>query len=194
MCIRFESSSLSKNILSKKVKSDYAMKMVKAKKEHTQLIMELLEELPLLGQRNQLSKIVGEEQLSHSISMQNRLIYNLIEQENATVFLAEDQGLFIGYLIVINGHSTPIKHVAHVFISVLESYRRQGIGLKLFKEMEDWAKESSIQRLELMVVSSNEPAIKLFKSCGFEIEGLKRNSLKIGEHFVHEYIMAKILM
>ena len=56
-----------------------------------------------------------------------------------------------------------------------------------------WAKKGGINRLELIVVSSNEPAIKLFQKCDFEMEGLKKNSLKVGGQFFYEYIMAKIL-
>jgi len=167
------------------------MNIRKAVEEDKHIIIELLEKLPLFGQ--QMASLVGEEQLAISIHTQNKLVKNLLEQKNATVFLAQEDDTYIGYLMVISGHSTSIKHVARIFISVSPNNRRHGVGLKLFKNMEEWAKNSGIHRLELIVVSSNDPAIKLFQKCGFEIEGLKKNSLKVGGQFFHEYIMAKIL-
>ncbi|KGX92275.1 hypothetical protein N781_17515 [Pontibacillus halophilus JSM 076056 = DSM 19796] len=50
-----------------------------------------------------------------------------------------------------------------------------------------------ITRLELHVVTANEPAIKLYNQRGFEIEGTIRNSLYIDGHYYDEYIMAKQL-
>ena len=167
------------------------MKIRIAEEKDKNIIIQLLTELPLFGQN--ISSLLEEDQLALTIHTQNKLINNLLEQESATIFLAEDNGAFIGYLIVVNGYSTPVKHTARIFISVSPSYRRQGVGLKLFQEMEEWAKNGGINRLELIVVSSNEPAIKLFQKCDFEMEGLKKNSLKVGGQFFHEYIMAKIL-
>ena len=63
----------------------------------------------------------------------------------------------------------------------------------LFKELEQWASNHNIHRLELTVVARNEAGLALYKKIGFEIEGTKKHSLFIEDEFVDEFYMAKLL-
>lgn len=99
----------------------------------------------------------------------------------------------IGYLIAIGGSAKRSKHTAYIVADILSQYRGQGIGTALFKHLENWAKKHSISRLELTVVAENEAGVALYKKSGFEIEGIKRNSLLIDGVYHDEYYMAKLL-
>ncbi|WP_277674608.1 GNAT family N-acetyltransferase, partial [Piscibacillus halophilus] len=59
--------------------------------------------------------------------------------------------------------------------------------------MEEWAIKVQLHRLELTVIVENKAAVNLYKKMGFEIEGVKKDSLKLGERYVDEYYMAKLI-
>lgn len=67
------------------------------------------------------------------------------------------------------------------------------MGLCLFREMDIWAMNNGIVRLELSVMTHNQAALGLYTKSGFEIEGTKRKSLIIDGEWVDEYYMSKIL-
>ena len=48
-------------------------------------------------------------------------------------------------------------------------------------------------RLELTVFCENTPAVRLYRKMGFEIEGIRRNSMKLDGVYKDEYAMAKML-
>lgn len=86
------------------------------------------------------------------------------------------------------------RHSAYIVIGILKQYQGQGIGAALFRELDRWARDTEIVRLELTVMAHNELAISLYFKNGFEIEGTKRKSLMIDGQWVDEYYMSKILV
>jgi RimJ/RimL family protein N-acetyltransferase len=133
------------------------------------------------GERN-----IGPEQLAKRIG-------DMKKEDNSTILVAEENNEIIGYLIAIGGNARRIKHSVYLVIGILNRYRGLGIGTKLFKQLEEWATEHSIHRLELSVVTRNEAGLRLYKKMGFDIEGTKRHSLYIDSEFVDEYYMSKLL-
>lgn len=124
---------------------------------------------------------------------QRRQLEHICNQDNSTIFVAEQNRELIGYLIAIGGNAKRTKHSAFLVIGILKEYRGLGIGTSLFQHVEDWALIHHISRLELTVVTKNSAGIALYKKRGFEIEGLKRNSLLVNEKFYNEYLMSKLL-
>ncbi|SFD01697.1 GNAT family N-acetyltransferase [Clostridium uliginosum] len=98
-----------------------------------------------------------------------------------------------GFLSAERGYTKRIRHSAYVVIGLLKDYREQKLGTKLFEEMEKWALENNITRLELTVVESNEVGIKLYEKMGFKKEGLKERSMIVDGKYVNEYYMGKVL-
>lgn len=115
------------------------------------------------------------------------------KQNNSTIFVAGENGKLIGYLFVLGGSVKRTKHSAYLVMGILQEYRGQGIGTKLFDKATNWASKHKISRLELTVVTNNESGVALYKKCGFEIEGTKRNSLMINDRAYDEYYMSKLL-
>ncbi len=81
----------------------------------------------------------------------------------------------------------------YIACGVLKEYRGQGIGTKLFNEVEKWALENDIIRLDLTVVTENEAAIALYEKLGFEKEGIKRASFYLEGRVLDQYYMGKLL-
>jgi RimJ/RimL family protein N-acetyltransferase len=67
------------------------------------------------------------------------------------------------------------------------------VGRALVDALEEWARAHAVQRIELSVQKGNTRAIALYEKCGFEHEGVKRGSLKVGGRLVDELLMAKLL-
>ncbi|TYR80551.1 GNAT family N-acetyltransferase [Priestia megaterium] len=128
-----------------------------------------------------------------SSEQQEKNIEIIKQQANSTIFVAEINNEIVGYLHAVGGAVNRNRHVAYVSIGILKEYRGGGIGVSLFNQLESWAKEQRIHRLELTVVVENVVAIHLYKKAGFQVEGTKKDSLKINGLFVDEYYMAKIL-
>ena len=105
--------------------------------------------------------------------------------------VAEDKGDIIGFLSSERGVAKRIRHRCYIVIGILKDYRGKKIGVKLFEELEKWALESNVTRLELTVMEHNEGAIKLYEKMGFKREGLKENSLIVDGKYVAEYYMGK---
>ncbi|WP_026692317.1 GNAT family N-acetyltransferase [Peribacillus kribbensis] len=133
------------------------------------------------GERN-----IGPEQQGHRIEAMKK-------EGNSTIVVAEVNDELVGYLIAIGGNAKRNKHSAYLVVGILSVYRGIGLGTKLFKHLQIWAKEHSIHRLELSVVTRNEAGLRLYKKMGFDIEGTKRDSLYIDGEFVDEYYMSKLL-
>lgn len=133
----------------------------------------------------------GEREISSE--RQRQRIESIKQEDHSEIFVAEENNKLIGYLFAIGGQANRTKYSAYIVIGILNQYRGQGIGTKLFMELEEWALNQKIHRLELTVITKNEVGVVLYKKMGFEIEGIKRDSLYIDGEFVDEYYMSKLI-
>jgi len=113
------------------------------------------------------------------------------EAANNLMLVAEIDSKIVGFLSVQRGIPNRIKHSAYIVVGVCETYQRQGIGTRFFEELEFWAKNNEVARLELTVMCHNSGAKHLYEKNGFVIEGTKKNSLLVDDKYVDEYYMAK---
>ncbi|UOQ85775.1 GNAT family N-acetyltransferase [Gracilibacillus salinarum] len=132
----------------------------------------------------------GEREVN--TSSQSNVIEDFLNKGNATIFVAEEEKL-TGYIMAIGGNANRNKHTVYIVIGVLNKFRAQGIGSLLINKLVEWANEHAIHRLELTVVTKNKHAISLYEKMGFEVEGTKKDSLRINGEFIDEYYMAKLL-
>ncbi|PAD21656.1 GNAT family N-acetyltransferase [Terribacillus saccharophilus] len=124
---------------------------------------------------------------------QQKQLERFEQQNNSTIFVAEEKGKLVGYLIAIGGTVKRTKHCAYLVIGILQEYRGKGIGSKLFDKVIKWAPKHNVSRLELTVVTENKAGLALYKKSGFDIEGTKRNSININGTNFDEYCMSKLL-
>jgi len=124
---------------------------------------------------------------------QRKMIKAFTAEKNSNIFLAESVNELTGYLIAKGGSASRNKHSAYLVIGIKEVFRGAGIGTRLFEELFSWGKEAGIRRLELTVMSENRAGITLYKKMGFEIEGVKKDSLLVDGQYKDEFYMARIL-
>lgn len=129
-----------------------------------------------------------------TVDMQVEQMKAFINSTSQVMFVAENSlGEIIGFTVGIGGNFMRNKHSLYCVIGVVLSEQGQGIGKKLLAKLEYWAHSNSFHRLELTVMEHNHIAINLYKSCGFNAEGVKRDSLKIAGKYVNELYMSKLL-
>lgn len=150
----------------------------------------------------QLSKQLDEEtkfmlyepgERKFTAEQQEQMIHRFIENEYATIFVAVEEESIVGFILVNGNNIQRKRHVAGIVIGILQEYSGRGIGTKLFKEVEKWARLHDVWRLELTVMAHNTRAQALYKKAGFEKEGVKRAALIIDGENIDEYEMAKLL-
>ncbi len=124
---------------------------------------------------------------------QRQRIKEILWKDNQTIFVAEEAGKLVGYLSATGGHFARDRHTVYIVVGILERFTSQGIGTAFFERLEDWAREYSVHRLELSVMVHNQRGIGLYQKMGFEIEGIKRDSLLVDGSYVDEYYMSKLI-
>ncbi len=70
----------------------------------------------------------------------------------------------------------PFEGFAHggvLGMGLLSEFRGRGLGKRLLEEAIRAASEIGLTRIELEVLSSNEAALRLYRRCGFQEEGVK---------------------
>jgi ribosomal protein S18 acetylase RimI-like enzyme len=109
--------------------------------------------------------------LSLSVEVREALIPKLQAQPGCRVFLAEEDGVFLGLAICFTGFSTfqarPLLNVHD--LAVHASARGRGIGRKLLAAIEADALALGCCKLTLEVRADNHNARHLYESFGFEV-------------------------
>lgn len=131
------------------------------------------------------------EQTAYALSAIKELITNAANGSDF-LMIAEEDGEIAGYLLAERGKPRRVRHSAYIVVGVRKGYRGKGIGRELFRRLEIWARESQVTRLELTVMCTNSIAKQLYEKNGFEVEGIKRNSMQVNGRYVDEYYMAKL--
>lgn len=124
----------------------------------------------------------------------SRVTRLLSQPEAETLVLAAEAGEeMVGFLSADRGSCRRTAHSAYIVCGVREAYRNQGIGTRLFRMLDDWAKINGITRLELTVLTENAAAVHLYRKSGFEIEGTRRHSMRVKGVYKDEYEMSKLI-
>jgi RimJ/RimL family protein N-acetyltransferase len=122
-----------------------------------------------------------------TLEEQEKRIREILSKDNEIIFVAEEQGSLIGYVAAFGGSYARNRHEVYIVAGIMEAFTSRGIGTALFEKLDAWAREHRIHRLELLVMVHNTRGVGLYKKMGFEIEGVKRDSLWVDGHYVDEY-------
>ena len=97
------------------------------------------------------------------------LSYDILENDNAFVIVAEYEGEFAGYADIW----TVLDEADLNSIAVRVDFRRKGIGDAIMIAMTEMLSASGVAIINLEVRVSNMPAIKLYKKYGFNECGVR---------------------
>lgn len=134
-------------------------------------------------------------QLPYGHTERWRQILSDNEQPGRTdfVLVAERDGRMLGSAgLHPTGAALRRRHAAVLGISVAAEAQGQGVGRALLQALCDYADRwAQLLRLELTVYTDNERAIRLYRSLGFEQEGLHRGYALRDGRYVDALSMAR---
>jgi RimJ/RimL family protein N-acetyltransferase len=145
-----------------------------------------------LDEETQFMLLEAGERVTTAMQQQAQ-IERILSQENQHIFVAEDDGRLVGYLGAFGEHFKRNKHCVYIVVGILQAFSGRSLGTRLFSQMELWARQRHLHRLELTVMTHNAAAVALYKKQGFEIEGLRKHALYVNGVYTDEYYMAKLL-
>lgn len=91
-------------------------------------------------------------------------------------FVTEQDGQWVGLATGVAAGSDGPQQAFPMLVGMFvdASVRQQGVGAKLVERVAAWAKDQGAERLVLWAVDGNEPAMALYRRCGFQPTGVTR--------------------
>ena len=129
-----------------------------------------------------------EELLLESFAM---LIAALSDGSGCYV-VAEEESHIVGHAFLKPMDLRAVSHVFRLTIVVHPGHAGRGIGTAIMTSLADWARRTPrVQKVELIVRSTNAIARRLYEKFGFVEEGLLRNRIRLPDgRFIDDVTMA----
>lgn len=108
--------------------------------------------------------------------------------------IAEEDGKIVGDVRLEGSDLARCSHVAKLYIALCKSHWGTGLGKKLVREAEKWAKQNGITQINLGVMTGNARAISFYKRAGFIEDGVRKSRFKINGQGIDELMMRKELV
>lgn len=133
------------------------------------------------------------DEVSESEEDQRQVLQRISESSDEHFLVADSGANLVGFVVA---YRKPLKRVRHTFnlvIGIRKSHWGQGIGRRLISEIEESVRRAGATRLELTVMDENRRAVRLYKNCGYAVEGRRSQSILVDDKLADELYMAKIL-
>jgi RimJ/RimL family protein N-acetyltransferase len=148
-----------------------------------------------IGQIEDETDFLGEpgEYLSWANGFADRLRAQQAKQ--SAVYLMASQGdEIIGFLTAFAGAVERERGAIFIAsVGLRKHWRGHGIGTRLFRAIEDWARARNAWRLELRVDTGNERGLALYKKRGFVVEGRIADAFHVDGERREHFLMGKAL-
>ena len=110
---------------------------------------------------------------------------------DAPYYVATETNNVVGFCRIYVPTYSPYTHVGTLVMGVSPKRRGMGIGTRLLRRAtEHGFDKCKLLKIELDVFVSNTPAIGLYTSYGFVVEGIKRKAVKLGRSYIDMIEMA----
>lgn len=112
--------------------------------------------------------------------------------ENGCQCVALDGSKVVGWCDIRRLDRETSAHRGVLGMGIIDGYREQGLGKRLILTAMDAAQNLGLHRVELDVHADNPRAERLYKSVGFQHEGVARDAVRIDGHYIDLIKMAII--
>lgn len=111
----------------------------------------------------------------------------LERRDDDHVILGAFDEALIGSVGVFRSDRTKIRHRALIWgMYVLPDHQGKGVGSALMDRAIDHARALGLESLHLSIESGNEPARRLYMSCGFEVWGVEPHAMYVDDRYLDE--------
>lgn len=116
-----------------------------------------------------------------------------LAERGESQFFAVEGGRILGWCDVIRKDRPGLRHSGQLGMAVVAGHRGRGIGRRLLEAAVLDAFSKGIERVELEVFASNEPAIRLYLRSGFVEEGRKKKARLLDGEYDDILVMARLV-
>ncbi|XID94745.1 GNAT family N-acetyltransferase [Paenibacillaceae bacterium WGS1546] len=110
-----------------------------------------------------------------------KLIREDSQRPRNLILVAAVRERLVGYSRCEGVYLKRFAHKAEFGVGVLRQYWGYGIGRRLLERSIEWAQAAGIRKMTLNVTETNESAIRLYRSLGFEVEGKLIDDKRLGD-------------
>ncbi|WP_340023173.1 GNAT family N-acetyltransferase [Paenibacillus sp. FSL K6-1096] len=115
------------------------------------------------------------------------------EHRRNLCLVADVQGRLAGFARCEGSEWQRLAHRAEFGVGVLREFWGYGIGRSLLQEVIRWADNEGLEKLSLQVLETNDKAIRLYHSLGFEVEGVLRRDKRLADgQFYNTVVMGRL--
>lgn len=118
---------------------------------------------------------------------------SLRQGDGMVVMAVSTAGELVGWVEAYRGGGRRLAHVATLTVAVAVAWRGRGLGKALMAAALDWGRRQGLHKLQLRVRAGNTVAIALYRSLGYQVEGVLRDQVaSVSElgRFEDEWVMA----
>lgn len=138
-----------------------------------------------------------EEESARTVEEDRQRLADKEGRDDDLIFAAMQGEAPVGLIGVfrLSPHRAKGRHKAMIWgMYVAPEARRTGVGRRLMQTAIDAiAKAPGIELIQLGVAVDNEPACALYRSVGFKTWGVETRAIKLGDHYIDEDMMVRIL-
>ena len=135
---------------------------------------------------------MGAEGLPTTVENEESYLRSLTDSPDGEMYTAKEDGEIIG-IAHVSCLKRRMSHRASIGVSVRRCAWHRGVGTALMEKLIAFARNNSLEQLELEVRSDNERAIRLYEKFGFTKVGTIPAFLKVnGENFSCDYMVLRL--
>ncbi|MGW5953797.1 N-acetyltransferase family protein [Bacillus mycoides] len=109
-----------------------------------------------------------------------RVESNLTATTSCTFGAFNEENHLVGVVTLLTEEREAYKHKGHIVAMYVDAQnRRNGLARELITNAIQRAREIELEQLNLGVVSTNEPAKKLYESMGFKTYAIEKRAIKM---------------
>ncbi|MGE8057262.1 N-acetyltransferase family protein [Bacillus mycoides] len=109
-----------------------------------------------------------------------RVESNLTATTSCTFGAFNEEKHLVGVVTLLTEEREAYKHKGHIVAMYVDAQnRRNGLARELITNAIQRARDIKLEQLTLGVVSTNEPAKKLYESMGFKTYGIEKRAIKV---------------
>jgi ribosomal protein S18 acetylase RimI-like enzyme len=117
-------------------------------------------------------------------------IGELSDHSRGVYLVAQLEDQIVGHALLDPMQLEATQHVAHLTTVVHHGHQGHGVGQKLTQHLIEWSRSrSQLEKIELQVRNTNNPAISLYKKIGFQEEGRWLRRVKLGDQYLDDILM-----
>ena len=91
------------------------------------------------------------------------------------------------------GQRPQTAHILKIGLHLAEAYRGRGVGSEMLRYSIEWAEGHGFKKMEASIFTTNKRSLHLFGRAGFEEECKKRKQFRVGNEFIDEVCMGRLL-